>query len=137
MVLPVVVLAADDLMRREVDVIWLAVFGVLAAVVAVAGNGIAGAAVNLAVNILVLLYIAGGILLYIKLRRGRWAWREYIGMGDVAFLVGVAPLWGVREFLLFLLAAAVFSLIWWAVARVRTIPFVATAGIVFIIALFL
>jgi Flp pilus assembly protein protease CpaA len=135
--LPVAVLAVADLRKREVAILWLVVFGVLSAVVGVASHGVAGAAVNLAVNLLLLAYLAGGVLLYIRLRRGKWMCREYLGAGDVVFLAGAAPLFGLRSYLLFLLCAALFSLAWWAVARSRTIPFVATAGIVLIIALLL
>jgi Flp pilus assembly protein protease CpaA len=135
--LPVAVLAVADLRRREVDILWLVVFGVLSGVAGVVSHGVAGAAVNLATNLLLLAYLAGGVLLYIRLRRGKWMWREYIGAGDVVFMACAAPLFGLRDYLLFLLCAAVFSLVWWALARSRTIPFVATAGIVLIIALLL
>ncbi len=137
LILPIAVLAVSDFRKREVSVLWLAVFGSLSAGVAVMLHGITGAAVNMAANLLLLLYLAGGILLYIKLRRGNRKWREYMGMGDVVFLATATPLFGLRDYLLFLICASTFSLVWWVVSRARTIPFVATAGIVLIIALFI
>lgn len=133
----VAVLAIEDLRKRELTVLWLAVFAAMSAVTGVVFYGLAGTAMNMAANILLLVYLAGGVLLYIRLRRGRWLWREYIGMGDVVFLLAAAPLFDLRSYLLFLLGASVFSLLWWVVSRSRTIPFVATSGVVLIITLFI
>jgi hypothetical protein len=131
LLLPVAAMAVGDVRRREVGLVWLMVFAVLSAVSASMIHGVVPAAVNVATNILLLLYLAGGIIVWIRIRRGRWTnpLREYIGAGDVIFLAAATPLFDLRGYLLMLVGASVFSLIWWAVSRSRTIPFVATTGI--------
>ncbi len=137
LLVPVAVMAVDDFRRREVGVVWLVVFALAASAVGVMAHGVAGAAINVAGNMMVLLYLAGGILLYIRLRRGRWRWKESAGGGDVVFLAGATPLLELREYVVFLIGAGIVSLLWWAVVRAETIPFVATGGIVFMISIWL
>lgn len=143
--LPVGFLAVGDVRRREVGVWWLVIFAVCAAVAAWRMHGVLPALMNVVWNAALLIYLAGGVLIYLRVRYGRWTWREFIGGGDLFFLAAATPIFGLRNYLLFLLCAAVFSLIWWAVARVffrannhrEMIPFVATSGIIFAIFLFL
>ena len=137
LLVPIVVLAAGDFRRREVGVVWLAVFAATALGVVLWGDGWREALVNVATNMLLLFYLAIGILVYVRIRRGKWMnpLKEYVGSGDLIFLAGVAPLFDLRGYLLLLIGASVFSLVWMAVARAaggaaRTIPFVAMTGIV-------
>ena len=136
LLVPIGVLAAGDFRRREVEVVWLAVFAAMALGVALWGDGWRETLVNVAFNVLLLLYLAVGIVVYVRIRRGKWMnpLKEYVGSGDLIFLAGAAPLFDLRGYLLFLIGASVFSLVWMAVARAaggaaRTIPFVATMGI--------
>lgn len=137
LLVPIGVLAAGDFRRREVGVVWLAVFAATALGVALLGDSWRETLVNIATNMLLLLYLAVGISVYVRIRRGKWMnpVKEYVGSGDLIFLAGAAPLFGLRGYLLLLIGASVFSLVWMVVARMvggaaRTIPFVAMTGIV-------
>ncbi len=137
LLVPIGVLAAGDFRRREVGVVWLAVFAATALGVALWSDGWRETLVNVAFNVLLLLYLAVGIMVYVRIRRGKWMnpLKEYVGSGDLIFLAGVAPLFDLRGYLLFLIGASVFALVWTAVARAagRTIPFVAMTGIVLVV----
>ncbi len=144
LLVPIGVLAAGDFRRRKVGVVWLGVFAATALGVTLWSNGWRETVMNVAFNVLLLLYLAVGILVYLRIRRGKWMnpLKEYVGSGDLIFLAGAAPLFDLRGYLLFLIGASVFSLVWMAVARAtggaaRTIPFVAMTGIVLAITIIL
>lgn len=84
----------------------------------------------------VLLFLMCGVGLYLVVRYGRKAnlFREYLGMGDVLFLLCLTPSFGWREYTSFLVAAFTLTLLWWAIRScgkevVRGIPLVSTVGV--------
>ena len=130
LLVPLAALVVEDFRSRTVSLGWLVALAVVSVLVSVYVGGLRLAATNTAVNALLLLYLAGGIAVYVRLRRGRWMnpLKEYIGAGDVLFLASLTPLFDLRGYLLFIIGASVFSLLW--AKSSRRVPFVATAGIV-------
>ncbi len=134
---PLAVMMRDDCRSREIGAGWLAVF--IAGVVTVSAwqYGAAGMTWNVALNTLLLVYMAAGVVLYLRVSRGRWIdpLKGHIGLGDVIFMLGLTPLTGVREYLLLLLAGMGVSLLWWGGMRIVkrrdvTVPLVGTMGAV-------
>lgn len=133
LIVPAVIMAAEDFCRREVGVLWLALFIIGAAGLAVWTQGWQAAAINAVMNLSLVLYMAGGVLLYLRIRNKRWInpLRRHFGTGDLLFILGMAPLFGLKEYLLFLLISMVAALLWWlATGRRHTIPLVGVMGIV-------
>ncbi len=90
-------------------------------------------------GVCVLGFLMAGVLLYFSVRYGRKmnSFKEYMGLGDVLFLLCLTPSFGVREFTLFLLAAFVLTLLWWGFRSRekeidRGIPLVATVGLCYV-----
>ncbi|MCL2562119.1 MAG: hypothetical protein FWE10_07385 [Rikenellaceae bacterium] len=129
LLVPLTALIVEDFRSRTVGLGWLVALAVISALVSVYIGGLRLAVTNTALNALLLLYLTGGIAVYVRMRRGRWMnpLKEYIGAGDVLFLAALVPLFDLRGYLLFMIGASVFSLLW-AKSR-RRVPFVATAGI--------
>lgn len=82
-----------------------------------------------ALNLVLLALMFCTAALHMRLRYG---WQSFLdralGLGDVLFLAAVTPLFPPREFLGFLIAALLGSLVWWTFYRRRSIPLVGTAG---------
>ncbi len=140
---PVLAMILGDFRHREVGLGWMAAFMAGAVAVAVWRLGVRVAALNMAGNILLLLWMAGGVMLYLRVTRGRWInpLKDYIGEGDLLFILGLTPLMGLKAFLVLLLAGLVVSLLWWAAVRIfskrnATVPLVGTMGAVFCVWLF-
>ena len=133
---PVGVLAFSDFRYRTISVTWLAVFGVmsLGSVIWTDGWMTMLTRVGGNLSLLVLLGICVGLWLRVWGRKQGLMVRDYIGAGDLVFAVLLTPLFGLREYLIFLLAGAVGSILWWGVSvwikcRWTTIPLVGTLGI--------
>ena len=136
LLIPLVVLITEDFRSHAVTLVWLIVLAALSVAVSLYTNGLWKMLANVASNLFLLLYMGIGILIYIRIRRRRWInpLREHIGSGDVVFLAAITPLFDLYGYLLFLICAFVFSLLWVAVIRrargsMRTIPLAATTGI--------
>ena len=140
--IPMAPLIIEDFRHRQVHIVWLALFAGSVLGVATAFLGILGALINLAVNICLLTCMACGLLLWIRSngsrlsKAGRISVQDCVGIGDMVFLVSIAPLFDIRKYLLFLLVSMIWSLVWWAAVRIIrrknvTIPFVGTGGMIF------
>jgi hypothetical protein len=103
--------------------------------VAVVKDGWRVAGGNVLLNLLLLAYLSTGVVLYLRLRYGRWTnpLKSHAGDGDLLFVLGMTPLFAPREYLLVLLAGLVVSLLWWGAMRLGkrrkiTVPLVGTLG---------
>lgn len=143
-VLPALPLISEDFRSRKVSLLWLIVLAAASATSAIVVLGFNEAAGNAFFNLLLLLYMAGGVSLWIllknrRLRRGAEAelsvsLKDSVGLGDVMFFAAITPLCGLRGYLLFVLVTLIGSLLWWLGYRVvrranTTVPLVGTAGI--------
>ena len=59
--------------------------------------------------------------------------KDYVGAGDLVFVLLLTPFFDLRDYLFFLLVGAVGSLLWWSIVtrlgrRPATIPLVGTLG---------
>ena len=136
LMLPLAALVVEDFRSRTVSLLWLIIFSVLSVIVSITVNGLWPMVVNTVSNLSLLLYMAIGIAIYFRIKHRHWLnpFKEYVGSGDALFLMAVAPMFGLRDFLLLLICGSVFSLLWMLLARLvcrrsKTIPFVATMGI--------
>ncbi|MDL2319686.1 hypothetical protein LJC45_00945 [Alistipes sp. OttesenSCG-928-B03] len=136
LLLPLAVLIVGDFRRREVSLVWLIALAVVSVAVSLGRYGIWPTVVNVAANLFLLFYLAIGVIIYIRIKSGRWQnpLREYIGTGDLVFMLAITPLFELRGYVLFLIGASVFSLVWMLAVRAvcgrpKTIPFAATMGI--------
>jgi hypothetical protein len=134
------VLIASDFRRREI--------GVLPLVLSAVANGIIGwlqcgwpeLGFQMALNLIFLglLYLALCFYVGVIRRRVYGSLFRAIGAGDLLFLPALAPLFELREFVLFLTVAFALSLVGWlayrsASRRQVTIPLVGTVGICWVI----
>lgn len=128
-------MAAEDFKGREVRLLWLIALAAGTLCCRLPVEGLASAMNNMLLNMAMLVLLAAGTLLFLRLRHGKVFPKDYMGSGDVVFLLALTPMFGLREYLLFLITSLIVSLVWWSVVRaVRkknlTIPFVGTAGTV-------
>jgi len=105
LLVPLVAMIVSDFRCREVALLWLLGFGACTAAMAVYRYGWFEALLQAGGNVLLLVYLTAGVLLYFSLKERRWVnpLRNYLGLGDTLFLLCLTPLFGVREFLVFLL----------------------------------
>lgn len=136
---------AEDFRSRQVHLMWLILFALSALIVGCISINAAEIVRNLLFNMMLLLYMCGGIFLWLRLRnRSRndksvHRIKDYIGAGDIVFVLALTPLFSLAEYLIFLLVAMVGSLLWWCIVRIKkrnniTIPFIGTAGVTFCLA---
>ena len=85
---------------------------------------------------ILLFYLGAGVAIYLWIRNRRFTnpLKQHLGVGDLLFVLALTPLFGLREFLIFLLTSMVGALAWWLVSgRQKTIPLVGILGIALVI----
>lgn len=130
-VVPLAGMALEDFRRREISVVWVGVYIIAAAAAGIWSDGLRMAAMNTLYNGMLLAYMAGGVMLYLRLSRKAWVdpFKTHVGQGDALFLLGTIPLFDLRHYLFFLMAGLGISLLWWVIRRRPTIPLVGTMGV--------
>lgn len=141
LLIPAVALTVGDFRERRVHLLWL--LALAAASFATAGirSGFHVMVSDAIFNLLFLCFMGAGIGSWLCIRyRGSFKVRllsvkRLFGAGDVVFLIALTPMFGLKEYIVFLLAACIISLVWWAAVRaIRhrsvAIPFIGTSGIV-------
>ncbi len=115
----IVVLTIGDFRHRYVDLWALVLFGVVAASLSVLEYGWRQALGNTLINIALLVYLCAGIVLWLRLRNGRWInpLRGHVGSGDLVFMLCLTPLYDLRGYLLMVLLASAAALVWWILVR--------------------
>lgn len=136
--IPAAFLIAEDFRSREVRLLWLIALCVITLSTSFVHEGAVTVMSNVFFNVIFLLYLGIGALIWVKIRFRRTGRRfsDYLGWGDIIFLLALTPLFGLREFLVFLLLAMTFSVVWWIITRYckrldTTIPLVGTSGVLF------
>ncbi len=148
LLIPVICMVVQDFRSREVGLLWLILLCAGSLCSAFLTMGIRDTLYNLSLNALLILYMIGGAGLWFFLKNkvlknsatGRRKASEYIGGGDIVFVMAVSPLFLLKEYVIFLIVSSVISLVWWMIAKIRaktnlTIPFIGTSGIVFCVLL--
>ena len=116
----------EDFRMRCVGVVWLAVAAVAVVAIGLADDGFRRVLINVSVNTALLLLLGLFLAAYLRLRCKRFD--RSFGAGDVVFLLCVTPLFAPADYLRFLIAACLVSLVWWVVVsyvgKRITVPFV-------------
>lgn len=117
----------SDIRLREVNVLWLLLFGITQLYF----NGIS----NIAFNILIVLFMLLGMYGYIIFRHGyKSKLTDYFGVGDILFLFSLTAAFPIREYTYFLIIGFIFSIVCWLLpTHKRTIPLVSTLGTTYLI----
>ena len=104
-VAPATILAVSDLRRRTVPVSWLTAFGLCVLSPSVFLSSVGTILYNMLTNVLLLGWMFGGVWVYLRLRYRRQAnlFRQYIGSGDVWFLLLLTPLFALPVYVVLLL----------------------------------
>lgn len=139
-IIPALIMAVSDFRHRTISVLWLAVFGVAAIAGSLITQGAESFMTNSIINVLVLALMAAAVYLYLTIKNDRAInpTKEHIGLGDILFILLLTPMFGVREFLVFLISSFCVALLW-ALAvkliakREFTIPLVGVLGITFLV----
>lgn len=139
-IIPALIMAVSDFRHRTISVLWLAVWGMATIGVSLITQGAESFKTNSIGNVLVLALMAAAVYLYLIIKNGKGInpLREHIGLGDILFILLITPMFGVREFLVFLISSFCVALLW-ALAvkliakREFTIPLVGVLGITFLV----
>lgn len=137
--IPLSAMVISDFRRRNIGIAWLLAFYVITVVSSALMHGWRTALLNAAGNIAVLALLFGFLYIYIRARKNRFSsFREAIGSGDILFLPALAPVFGIRQFAIFLTASFIITLAAWGILWLRgrapaTIPLVSMVGICFVL----
>ena len=130
-VVPATILAVSDLRRRTVPVSWLTAFGLCVLSPSVFLSSVGTILYNMLTNVLLLGWMFGGVWVYLRLRYQRQAnlFRQYIGSGDVWFLLLLTPLFALPVYVVLLLCGFACGLLYGTFVRIffrkeTTIPLV-------------
>ncbi len=117
----------SDIRTREVNLLWLLLFGSIQ----IFFNGTS----NVPINACVVLFMLSGMYLYLIAKYGcKSRITDYFGIGDILFLLSLTAAFPLREFTYFLITGLIFSIVCWIIMpEKKTIPLVSTLGITYII----
>lgn len=125
----------SDFRKRVINAYLLAVFALLVIYSVYANEGIYLLKTRILWNVAFLLYMFSVMIAYLWLTKRQIS--ESIGIGDILFIFTIAPLFELREFIIFLILAFVATLIFYALLSryypAKTIPLVSGVGISFIV----
>lgn len=135
-----IVMMMEDFKSRRIRIVWLVVFIMLSICSSIMINGLSQALHNLFLNNLFLAYMGAGLLLWLFISRRRTgkSIKDSVGLADIFFLFAITPMFTLPTYVYYTLSALLFSIIWWFIATrlgksIKTIPFVGTAGVIFIL----
>lgn len=129
-------MVVSDFKTRKISLIFLIVFAALSVFVSVEQSGLNEMWINSIYNILLLIYMSVGVILYlwIKNRRLTNPLNAHLGLGDVLFILSLVPLFTLRAYLWFLIIGMSLSLVWGLIKgryskQPVSIPLVGTIGV--------
>jgi len=131
--IPAVIMVISDFRHREIAIWSLFLFAIFSFGSALYSFGWATVIANVAYNVLLMLYFGVGIMVYLWIRNRQFTnpLKHYLGLGDLLFVLAFTPLFGLKEFLVFMLASMISGLVWWWLfGRQKTVPLVSIMGIV-------
>ena len=130
-VVPALSLAVSDFRHRSIQAYGLAAFASCVLSTAVLMLPARTILYNMLTNVLLLGWMFGGVWVYLRLRYQRQAnlFRQYIGSGDVWFLLLLAPLFALPVYVVLLLCGFACGLLYGTFVRIffrkdTTIPLV-------------
>lgn len=117
----------SDIRTREVNVLWLLLFGIIQFYF----NGIS----NVSYNLCIVLLLLFGMYLYLIFKHGyKSKLTDYFGIGDILFLLSLTAAFPIREYIYFLIIGFIVSIVGWLLStNKRTIPLVSTLGATYLI----
>lgn len=137
-VIPIIVMIFSDFKKRTISIFWLGIFAL-----SILGYGLSTNSEyvsKIITNLTILGLIATFATLYLILKNKQLInpLSEYIGIGDLLFIVCLVPLWSGVQFLIFLIISFVSGILWWITLKIfygrnRTIPLVGIMGITFLV----
>lgn len=131
MLIPLALMMISDGRTRTVSVVWLAALFLATAVGSVLAYGIKNALAFTVINMAILLILGLALYAYSLIRKKRLG--DLGGVGDALFFAAITPMSAPEDYVRYVLAMLVFSLLLWMVLRKRislsTIPLVSFCGI--------
>lgn len=126
-VITLIPMIISDIRTRKVNILWLIIFG--ATQVYFFGTE------NILINTLLLIFMFSGVYGYLIIRHGlKSKITNYLGLGDIIFILILTPSFDIREFIYFLIVGFILSIVWWFILKTKkTIPLVSTLCITYII----
>ena len=117
----------SDIRTREVNVLWLLLFGA----VQIYFNGIS----NVPYNVFIVLFMLLGMYVYIIIRYGsKSKLTDYFGTGDIIFIFTLTAAFPIREYTYFLITGLILSIVcWFLMTDKKTVPLVSTLGSTYLI----
>lgn len=134
---PLAIMIYTDLRKRYIRLDCLVLFGALQLGNSLWQSGWRYTMECTTVNLLFLFLWGGTAYLFFVTKKGFTCkrWQDYIGAGDILFLLLLTPVWCLRAYVIFLLTGAVASLVCHRVYFSRhtgqqgTLPLVGTLGL--------
>lgn len=117
----------SDIKEREVNILWLLLFGG----VQIYFNSID----NIFINLIIILLMLSGVYLYLIVRYGtKSKITDFIGAGDIVFFFALTAAFPIIEFIYFLIIGFIFSIAFWLLTKNKeTVPLVSTLGSIYLI----
>lgn len=142
-ILPLFKMAFDDYRKREIHVLWLFLFAILVIAGCFLQKDCIIVLSNMFYNTLVLSLLLTSIIIWLSVRKREFVnpFIEHLGWGDIIFLMALTPVFNSRNYLIYLIASSIFSIIYWVVYnelkrnrnnRDSAIPLVTTASITYV-----
>lgn len=136
-------MAFDDYRKREIHVLWLFLFAILVIAGCFLQKDCIIVLSNMFYNTLVLSLLLTSIIIWLSVRKREFVnpFIEHLGWGDIIFLMALTPVFNSRNYLIYLIASSIFSIIYWVVYnelkrnrnnRDSAIPLVTTASITYV-----
>lgn len=129
-----------DYKKRRVKIADLLLFGGLQFLIVWIGEGWKELVFRLEVNLGVVIWMAGGLVLYDLIRYRQWErlLRRQAGIGDLWFCLLLAPAFTLRAYVFFLTFAFFLTLCIWGIYSRRsrrrvTIPLVSGVGLLYMV----
>lgn len=127
LILILIPIIVEDFQHRKISLAWplglIAISLVIQAVSPLTVREIAG---NILINFAIVILNYGLLTLYFSFRNGRLIniSNEYLGTGDIVFLISVSFLFSPLNFVIFLLVSLIFTLSAWIpfIKSTKTIP---------------
>jgi hypothetical protein len=140
--IPALIMAVEDMQRREIHVAWLTLFLISTLSVEIVISGISTTIQNTIYNALILCFVFFSLCIWLMIKEGSSSnlLTKYIGIGDILFFASIAPLFNMKGYVIFLIASFCLSIIYWVIMRVLSrdpnilsIPLVSMAFIIYLV----
>jgi hypothetical protein len=140
--IPLFVMAVEDYKKREIHVLWLALFVIFVIANCTLKQSCITILSNMFYNSLILCLLLASIIIWLSIRKREFInpFIQHLGWGDVVFLWALTPVFNLRSYLIYLIVSSSISIIYWVVYnkfiqkrhnRYSSIPLVTMAGITY------